>query len=228
MRLPRLALAALVAATAAAFLPCAPARAQVDQQQLVNQALATVEQLKSRAAFKDVFASDLAKARAIVVIPNFYNGAFILGAQFGNGVMLARRPDGSFGYPAFLAVAGGSVGLQIGANDVSVALLVMTPGGLEAILTNHFKLGADAGATMLVIGAEAGAASTTALGADILAFSESAIGLYGGVALKGSVLSSKDSWNAAYYGHPATARDIVTHDAERNPGADALRDFLAH
>jgi len=96
------------------------------------------------------------------------------------------------------------------------------------MLNNQFKFGADTGVTVLVVGAGVGASTTSNLGADIYAYSLTGIGLYGGLSLEGTVLSARESWDAAYYGSNVSSRAIVLDNAVSNPRADALRDILAH
>ena len=69
-------------------------------------------------------------------------------------------------------------------------------------------------------------ATTTALNADIVGFSR-ARGLFAGVSLGGSMLSSKSDWNEAYYGRPVGVQNIVVTMEARNPGADPLREVLS-
>ena len=68
-------------------------------------------------------------------------------------------------------------------------------------------------------------ATTANLGADIVAVSRSR-GLFAGVALDGTILSSRSEWNSAYYGQELSARQIVVNVAAHNPGADPLRAVL--
>src|SRR5262249_34826236 len=143
----------------------APAFAQIDQQQTVNRAAATIERMKANIS-KD-FPSQLANARGVLIVPDLYKGGFILDGQTGNAVRRARQPNGSFGYPAFYSVSGGSIGLQIGLQDISVVFLIMTDKGLNALLNDQFKVGAEAGITFAVIGLGVGAGTTSAMTADI-------------------------------------------------------------
>jgi lipid-binding SYLF domain-containing protein len=213
-------------ASALLILWAVPALAQQDQQQTVNQALSTIERMKTDQNFQKSFQPDLAKARGVLVVPSLYKGGFLLGAQYGNGVLLGRNADGSWGYPAFYTMTGASFGLQAGAEDVSILFLLMTDRGLQAVLNNQFKFGADLGVTFAVIGAGMGAGTTTDLGADIVAFSLGGIGLYGGVSLEGTMLAPRDAWNSAYYGQNVSSRAIVMDRVAANPHADRLRDFL--
>ena len=215
----------------AGFLLClgqaAPAGAQVDQQQTVNSAQATVERMKTDGNFQQGLAPKLQQAKAVLIVPSLYKGGFILGAQYGNGVLLARRPDGGWGYPAFFTIEGGSFGLQFGIENTSMLFLIMTDHGLSALLNNQFKFGADAGVTVIIAGAGVGASSTSNLGADVYAFALSGVGLYGGLSLEGTAVAPRESWNAAYYGQNLSSRAIVLDNAASNPQADRLRDILA-
>lgn len=213
-------------ALGAALLAAGPAMAAQDQAQTVNSAISTLERMKTDENFQKSFENDLHKARAVLIVPDLYKGGFILGGQYGNGVLLARQADGSWGYPAFYTIEGGSIGLQIGLASNSILFIVNTDKGLQAILSNQFKFGADAGITLLIVGAGLGASTTSNLGADITAVSLSGVGLYGGLSLEGAALSPRESWNAAYYGQNVASRAIILDNAASNPQADRLRDIL--
>ncbi len=214
-----------ILAFALAVLFAGPAMAQLDQEQTVNSALATIERIKTS---QPSIREQMDKARAVLIVPNFYKGGFFIGGEYGNGVLLVRQPDSSWSYPAFYTMEGGSLGFQIGLQSTSVVFLIMSDKGLQAILNNQFRFGADAGITVVVVSAGAGASTTSNLGADILAYSFSGMGLYAGMSLEGSVLAPRESWNAAYYGRAVASRAIVFDHAASNPQADRLRDFLAH
>jgi len=161
-------------------------------------------------------------AKAVLVVPRLIRGAFIFGASGGNGVMLGRSettPDWS--YPAFYTMGSVSFGLQAGGDFSEVVLMAMTKKGLEALLSDSFKLGADVSVAAGPVGAGAKAAT-----ADILAFSRNK-GVYGGLSFDGSLISTRDSWNHGYYGKSVTPVDIVVSHKVRNAEADALRRQLA-
>ena len=220
--------ASLLFVIALLMLSAPPAHAQVDQQQTVNRALATVERLRSDQRFKTSFDPYLAQARAVLVVPDLYKAGFIVGGQFGNGVLLVRKPDKSFGYPGFYALSGGSIGLQIGAEDVSIVFLINSDKGLDAVLSNKFKIGGEMQVAMLVMGAGEEVNTTTNMKTDIMAYALGAVGLFGSLSLEGAVITARDSWNQAYYGKPIDSTALVLHDAAANPEADRLRDFLGH
>ncbi|HIJ38493.1 MAG TPA: lipid-binding SYLF domain-containing protein [Rhodospirillaceae bacterium] len=205
-----------------------PAMALVDQAQTVNSATATIERMKTESSFQETLQKRLKEARAVLVVPALYKAGFIFGGQYGNGVLLARQPDGSWGYPAFYTLEGGSFGLQMGLESSAILFVVMSDAGLTALLNNQFKIGADAGITVLLVGAAVSADTTSNLGADMLAYSLSGVGLFAGISLEGAVLSPRESWNADYYGRNLSSRAIVLEGAASNPQADRLRETLAH
>lgn len=228
MRNRILALFALIAAAFAVPMQSAHAQVGVDQQQTINKALGTVERLRTEKNFKAEFEADLARARAVLVVPDLYKAGFIVGGQFGNGVLLVRGKDGTFSYPAFYTLSGGSIGLQLGAEDVSIVFLIMDDGGLNAVLQNKFKIGGEMQAALAVVGGGIGTSGSSNMKADILAYALGAIGLYGSLSLEGAVIQPRDSWNEAYYGKPVAARDVVLNGAASNQESNRLRDFLAH
>lgn len=211
---------------AAALVPAASAQAVTDQTRLVAKAVTTVERLRREPNMSKDLERLLSRARAVLVIPDLVKGGFLIGAEYGTGVLLGRDSSGSWSGPAFYSVASGSVGLQVGLQDAEVVYVIMSEGGLRAIMDNRFKASADVGVAVATIGAGAEAATTTNAGADIYAFSK-AVGAYGGASLEGAGILPRETWNAAYYGGGPTPADIVLKRSVDNPQADRLRDVLA-
>lgn len=209
------------------FGTAAPAFAQADQASVVNHALSTIERMKTDYNFQTSFQEHLDQAKAVLIIPNLYKGGFLLGGQYGNGVLLAKGADGQWSYPAFYSITGGSLGLQIGLESSAILFMIQTEKGLNSVLSSQFKIGADAGLTVVVFGGGLNASTTPTWKADIVAFALSGVGLYGGLSLEGTTVSPRESWNRAYYGQSLTARAIVLENAASNPQADRLRDYLA-
>ena len=204
----------------------APANAASEQQDLVDHATSTVQILKREENFREPIASLLSRAKGVLIFPALFKAGFILGAQGGSGVLLARGTDGSWGPPAFYTLGSGSVGLQVGAQASEVMFIIMTDGGLNKLLNNSMKFGADASVAVGPIGGGIEAATTANLRADIYAYSR-AQGLFVGGAFEGSVISVREEWDRAYYGVDATARGIVVERRVQNPGATELDAALA-
>ena len=103
---------------------------------------------------------------------------------------------------------------------------IRTEKATERDLDNRFKFGAEAGVTLVGVGIGLEGGSTTAVGADIVAFANSA-GLSAGASLEGSYLDTDQDWDALYYGPGATTRAIVLEGKYSNPGAEPIRRYLA-
>ena len=219
----------VLAGTAAALvLPTvAPSVAWADakRQSLVDQSLSTARKVLSGKDYPDTLKL-MPKARAVLIIPELVQGGFIIGAAGGRGVLLTRTAPGDWSYPAFYGMGSGSVGLQVGGKVSEIVFIILTDKGLQAILEHKFKFGAEAGVTMVAVGAGIEGGSTAALGTDIVAFASSN-GLFAGASLEGSYIDADNDWNALYYGAGANGRAIVADKRFSNPGADPLRQFLA-
>ena len=218
----------LVLGTASAALAaCAEVRETPSQYSvtLVSRAADSVERMKLDPNLK-VLMTHLDTARAVVVLPHVYKAGFFGGAEGGSGVLLARQPGGGWSGPAFYTLAAGSFGLQIGIQDTEVVLIVRSEKALNAILQHQAKLGADGGITVGVFGAGVEGATTTNVGADVLAIARSRLGLYGGVTLEGSGLVRRNDLNEAVHGPGVTPQAVVQGGGNRFAPADRLRQML--
>ncbi len=183
-----------VLATAAlallAVLPaaCGPTTAG-EQQTLVDRATLTVQEMMTQTVSDDP-RSLLRRAKAVMICPRIFKAGFFFGGEGGRCVLLARAGNGTWSYPAFYTIGSGSFGFQFGIEDNQLLMLIMTERGLNAVLDSQVKLGANASVAVATIGAGIQGSTTTAVGADIVAFAESR-GLFGGVALEGSVMSTR-------------------------------------
>jgi lipid-binding SYLF domain-containing protein len=217
----RLLLAVSIAA-ASALTPIA-ARADTPQH-LVDSATLSIESMMSGAEGTQA-QQYLRRAKAVVVCPNIFRAGFIIGGEGGGCVMVARGINGGWSDPAFYTMGAGSFGFQAGIQNAQVMMMVMTNGGLNALLNSQFKFGADAGLTVATLGAGVNGSMSTALDADIITFSKSQ-GLYGGVSLSGSIISNDSGAEQNYYGSALDARQIVVDMHGANPGANPLRATL--
>jgi lipid-binding SYLF domain-containing protein len=146
------------------------------------------------------------QCRAVMIVPQLVKGGFFVGGEGGEGVMIAKTRHG-WGQPAFYAIGSASFGLQIGLEVSELVMFIMTERALQGFMSDKFKIGAEAGLTVLVVGSAAQAALTGG-GADIIAWAKSK-GAYGGITLEGSIIQPLAEANAAYYGRPVNAQQIV-------------------
>lgn len=193
---------------------------------LVERSRWTIETFKKNPEPPNaVFREQLQTAKGVIVFPRVFKGAFVFGAEGGDGVLLTRRADGSWGYPVFYTLGSGSFGLQAGAQASEIVLLLRTDRAVRAVIEDQGKFGADMELTVGNIGAGIGGATTTNFGADIIAIAQSS-GVYGGLSLEGAAIVRRNDLNQAYYGTGATPESIVFQDRFANPHADGLRSAL--
>ena len=147
----------------------------------------------------------LSKAKAIVVFPGALKFGFILGGQGGEGVVIRRLANG-WSAPAFMNMAGGSIGAQIGGQKTDYVLLIMNEKGLKGLLEDKFEIGGEGSVSAGPVGRTAAASTNVTLDAEILSYSRSR-GLFAGVALKGVVIKQDESINQAIY--QKSAKEIL-------------------
>jgi len=139
----------------------------------------------------------LQKAKAIVVFPGSIKAGFIVGGQGGKGVAISRVGNG-WSAPAFVNMGGGSVGLQIGGEKTDYVLLIMNDKGLQGILEDKFEIGGEGSVAAGPVGRTTAASTNATMDAEILTYSRSK-GVFGGISLKGVVITpDKDMNNGVY------------------------------
>jgi SH3 domain-containing YSC84-like protein 1 len=205
------------------FAFATPAHAQ-SAQEVVERARTAVQSVLGDPNF-GYARTQLKSARGVLIMPNIVKGGFIVGGEGGYGVLLVRNPDG-WSAPAFYMLAAASLGFQIGVEVKEVVFIINSQRGLDALLKNQMKLGADASLTLGPIGAGVEASTTGNPAADIIAFSKSQ-GVFGGAAFQGGAVSAKEDMNRDFYGKPMTARQILADTGLQAPGAEGLRRALA-
>ncbi len=178
-----------------------------EPETLVNRSRLTFQSMMSDSQYPGLL--DLAtRAKGIIIVPNLIRAAFFVGGRGGNGVMLVRGEDGRWSPPAFYTIGGLSFGLQAGGQSSELIIVVMTQRGVNAIMSREVTLGGDAGLAVGEIGQGVNAATAIGLKSDMYAFARSQ-GLFAGVSLEGSLISSKELWNQEMYGQGATPKSIL-------------------
>jgi lipid-binding SYLF domain-containing protein len=139
-------------------------------------------------------------ASGVAIFPNMIKGGFILGGNYGKGVMHVRNQDGSWSPPVMVTMGGGSVGFQAGVQAADIILVFKTPRSLNGILNGQkVTLGADASIAAGPVGRQANASTDARLGAEIYSYARSR-GLFLGVSLGGSDVSIDNNANSMLYG----------------------------
>jgi len=195
--------AMVVALTAATALGADLSTKETDR---IREA-ATVLQEIHTVPDKDIPAELWERAECVIVVPSLKKAAFIVGGEYGKGLMSCKH-DGQWGAPIFMQVGKGSWGLQIGAQSIDLVLLVMNKSGMEKMLRNKVTLGAEASVAAGPVGRDARAGTDAQMKAEILSYSRTQ-GLFAGVNLSGGVVKPDEDDNRSLYGADVVTRDVV-------------------
>ncbi len=185
----------------------------------IHEAATTLQEIMN-AGDRGIPEDLIRRSQCMVVVPNLKRVGLIVGGKYGKGVMTCRTANG-WSAPATMRIEGGSIGLQIGAGETDIVMLVMNPSGKDKLLRDKFTVGADAAVMAGPVGRNADAATDAAMHAEILAWSRSR-GLFGGVTLEGATLRPDNDDNAKIYGRPLKVREIVNGDVRPPAAASEL------
>lgn len=193
----------------------------------VDAATEVLEQL-TRIPEKGIPPSLLNNAYGVAVVPNVVKAGFMIGGSYGKGVLVVRRPDGSWSNPTFISLTAGSFGFQAGAQSSDIVLVFKTRRGVDDLARGKFTLGGDVSIAAGPVGRDAAAATDVTLKSEIYSYSRSR-GLFGGVSLEGAVLAMDKKANFAYYdSNQGTAANILGDPTIPTPaGARRFKDVLA-
>jgi SH3 domain-containing YSC84-like protein 1 len=160
-------------------------------------------------------------AKCVAVIPSMVKIAVGFGGSHGRGVVTCRADNG-WSAPAPITITGGSWGLQLGGQAVDLVMIVTNDQGMQHLLSDKFKLGADASAAAGPVGRNAGADTDWKMKAEVLSYSR-ARGAFAGVDLNGSAITQDKDETRILYGSPESFADIL--DGKVNP-PDSSAPFL--
>jgi lipid-binding SYLF domain-containing protein len=107
------------------------------------------------------------KAQCVAVIPSVKKAAFIIGGEYGKGVMSCREGN-AWSAPSFVLLEKGSVGFQIGGESVDLVLLVMNDHGVNRLLEDKVALGGEASIAGGPVGRDVRAMTDAQMKADAL------------------------------------------------------------
>ena len=148
-----------------------------------------------------------AKAQCVAVVPSFKKGAFIVGGQYGQGVVTCRTGHG-WSAPVFIQLTGASFGLQAGGQATDLVLVGITHKSMDDLLKDKVKLGGDIAAAAGPVGRDSQASTTELANAEFLTYSRSK-GLFAGIDLTGDVIHQNTDDTKAYYGKDLPYREIL-------------------
>lgn len=208
--------AALVAATAPQLAQAAEPQRTVDQANVVLERFRKLRGSNSERSIPDKIMKDAQGLAIITVI----KGGFIFSGRGGEGVVVARLPNGKWSGPSFVGFGGVGFGLQVGAQVTNFIIVLNTPDAVAAFARGgNVALGTDLSAAAGPVGRNLSADIMPT--AAIYSYSQSQ-GLFAGMSLEGTVIGTQDKKNFSYYRHNYSPNAILDGRAKPPPGAGRL------
>ncbi len=149
-----------------------------------------------------------AKAQCVAVVPGFKKGAFLVGAEYGQGVATCRTGNG-WSAPVFIQLTGASFGFQAGGQSTDLVLIGVNRRSLDDLLKDKVKLGGDIAVSAGPVGRDSQAATTELANAEFLTYSRSK-GLFAGVDLNGDEVHQNSKDTTAFYGKDLPYKAILS------------------
>jgi SH3 domain-containing YSC84-like protein 1 len=193
--------------------------AVAEGQTRVNDAIPVVEKMKTDQKVSEL----LRKAKGVVIVPHYVQGALVFGGRSGAGVLLVQR-DMQWSAPVFYNIGGGSFGLQIGGTKGALVMLLMSDNAVDAFenKASTWSMNAGAGLTAVDYSKQAPEAGTLS---DVVVWSDKK-GLFGGAAVGTDKVTRDTKVNQAYYNNRNVTAQQILSGAVTNPNAKPLADVL--
>jgi SH3 domain-containing YSC84-like protein 1 len=157
----------------------------------------------------------IAQADCIAVIPGFKKGAIVVGIGGGRGFISCRNGSG-WSAPGAVTLESGSVGVQIGGEEIDIVILSLDPARRAKLASSRFAIGDDASAAW-----GNGKSAHDDPNAKVI-FYAATKGAFAGFDLDGLTLKPDVSANKALYGKEISNQQVVDGGAPVPPAASAL------
>ncbi|RUP43484.1 hypothetical protein BC936DRAFT_137100 [Jimgerdemannia flammicorona] len=167
----------------------------------------------------------IANAKGLAIFTVIKAG-FITSLRAGNGLVIARLPDGKWSAPSCIATGGVGFGAQIGADITDFVIILNTDEAVRAFSKGgNLTLGGALSISAGPIGAGGEAAVSANSMAAIFSYSKSK-GLFAGISVEGTGLLERSESNAKFYGKPVKAEELLTGAVPPPPEAKVLYDTI--
>ena len=201
------------------------ASSREDLQNRIDQAKVVLDEIMG-AQDRTIPLDILHSATCVAVVPGMVKGAFVFGAQYGQGVVTCRTGHGWSG-PVFIRMAGGSFGFQIGGQSTDLILVAVNDRGFQDLLRSKFKIGGDASAAAGPVGRAGQASTDWKMNAELLSYSRNK-GLFAGIDLDGTSVTQNFDDTETYYGAPEKFENVLRGNVAVPAGAVSFVRTVAH
>jgi SH3 domain-containing YSC84-like protein 1 len=157
--------------------------------------------------------------KCVIVIPGLKKAAFIIGGDYGRGLMTCRTGEsfkGRWSAPIMMASGGGDIGFQLGVEATDVVILVLNDDGARSLMKSKVKLGAEASVAAGPVGRTTEASTNEVMSAQMLSYSR-ARGVFAGISISGMTLRVDGDANENLYRRKVGPQQILDGQGIRMP-----------
>jgi lipid-binding SYLF domain-containing protein len=143
-----------------------------------------------------------------IAILRVLKGGFFVSGRIGEGLVIARLPEGGWSGPSAIGTGGAGFGFQVGGQVTEFVIILNTRAAVKAFARGgNLEFGGALSVAAGPVGraAEAGILPVAA----VYTYSRSQ-GLFAGASLEGTILIAQSDKNARYYGGPVTPEEILS------------------
>lgn len=163
----------------------------------------------------------IATAAGLAIFTTFRTGLHFSGAG-GSGVLVARRPDGSWSPPSGFLVHTLGAGLLVGLDIYDCVCVLRTPEAVAAFARARLSLGGEVGLVAGPVGAGAAVDAAVAKSTKPVWGYVKSRGFYAGVQADGTVVVARPDANAAFYGVKGIKVDDILQGRVPTTGPDGM------
>ncbi|CAO2045191.1 unnamed protein product [Urochloa humidicola] len=184
-----------------------------------------VGRLKPEKAIPDAI---LRQAKGLAIVTVVKVGVMVT-YKLGTGLVVARRADGSWSPPSAISTCGVGYGAQAGGEIADFIIVLRNTDAIRTFSGKaHLSVGAGVSASAGHVGRAAEADFRAGDGGYAACYTYSCSkGAFVGCAFNGSIVSTRDTENARFYGGPVMASDILLGSMARPPAASPLYKALS-
>eukprot|EP00611_Tribonema_gayanum_P027474 TRINITY_DN67_c0_g1_i11.p1 TRINITY_DN67_c0_g1~~TRINITY_DN67_c0_g1_i11.p1 ORF type:complete len:577 (-),score=150.00 TRINITY_DN67_c0_g1_i11:421-2151(-) len=173
---------------------------------------------------EDRLPGDLIRASAGVAFITFVRAGLLFTGKIGTGLVVSRRPDGTWSAPAAIASAGVGWGFQAGADVTDVLVLLHTRKAVDAFSgRGSVSLGTQLSISVGPVGR--GASTDIRAGdaglASVFSYAHSK-GLFLGASFEAGTIVSRTEANQTFYGTAVSAKELLLGNYPAPKAAEPL------
>lgn len=178
-------------------------------QALISEATEVIRAMQNEKD-TEIMRELLRGAEGVAIFPSVVKAGLVFGGRYGQGIVLKRDRAKDVWYgPHFVTLSGVSWGLQIGVQKTALVMVIMNERGMKGFTGDKVTLGGDIAIAAGPVGRQTGVGTDGGLKAEIYSYSKSK-GLFAGVSLEGSIISTDNEVNEEFWGSRVSVENILS------------------